>query len=76
MEINSDLVEEAKFALHGRILRCPLGGNPEDCPLYDLRKLPVEERIAWLESQTDEELIDLYEQHNQCMECKLEESVE
>ena len=73
MEINTDLVEEAKFALHGRVLRCPLGGNPEDCPMHEIRKLPVEERFAWLESQTSEAMISLYEQHNQCLECKLEE---
>lgn len=72
MDINRDLVEEARFALHGRILRCPLGGNPEDCPLHDLRMMPLEERIAWLESKTDDEVIDLYQLHNECLECKLE----
>ena len=72
MEINQDLAEEAKFELHGRILRCPLGENPEDCPLHEIRKLPLEDRIAWLESLTNEELIDLYAQHNKCMEGKLE----
>lgn len=72
MEINTDLVEEARFALHGRILRCPLGGNPDDCPLYEIRKLSMEDRIDWLESQTDEDTIALYEQHNKCLECKLE----
>jgi len=73
MGISKDLAEEARFALHGRILRCPLGGNPSDCPLHELRKLPVEQRIAWLESKTDEEVIDLYHQHNACLECKLED---
>jgi hypothetical protein len=72
-ELDSVLVEEAKFALHGRILRCPLGDNPEDCPLHELRKLPVEKRVAWLESQTDEEIISLYDRHIECLECKLEE---
>ena len=57
MEINTAFVEDAKFSLHGRILRCPLGENPEDCPLHEIRKLPVEDRIAWLESNTDEEII-------------------
>lgn len=74
MEINPDLVKEAEFALYGRILRCPLGGNPEDCPMHELRKLPVGERIAWMESHTDEEKIALYEHHNQCLKRKLEES--
>ena len=72
-ELNNVLVEEAKLAMHGRILRCPLGDNPEDCPLHELRKLPVDKRVAWLESQTDEEIITLYNQHIECLECKLEE---
>ena len=73
MDLDRVLVEDAKLAMHGRILRCPLGGNPEDCPLHEIRKLPVEERVAWLETQTEEELISLYEQHIECLECKLEE---
>ena len=73
MDINKDLVQEARFAMHGRILRCPLGNNPEDCPLYEIRKLPLAERITWLESKTDEEVVDLYNRHNKCLECKLED---
>ena len=42
-------------------------------PMHELRKLPVEDRIAWLESNTDEEVVALYEQHNKCLECKLED---
>ena len=41
---NSILAEEARMSMHGRILRCPLGGNPVECPLHEVRKLPVEER--------------------------------
>ena len=73
MELDKDLAEEARLALHGRVLRCPLGENPIDCPLHDLRKLPLEERFIWLESQTDEEAIALYEQHKACLKCKLED---
>jgi hypothetical protein len=71
MNVNLELVSEARFALHGRILRCPLGGNPITCPLYEIRKLPIELRIAWLESKTDEEVVALYEQHNACLQQKL-----
>lgn len=74
MKINAERVEEAEFALYGRIFRCPLGGNPEDCPMHELRKLPVGERIAWVESKTDAEMIALYEHHNNCLKRKLEES--
>jgi len=62
---------EARFAFHGLILRCPFGGNPPDCPLHIVRMLPVEERVQWLEAQTDGELNVLYEAHDECMEYKL-----
>ena len=64
-------VEEARLGMHGRILRCPLGGNPEDCPLYEIRKWPMNERLAWLDSKTDEEVVELYHRHTDCLEHKL-----
>jgi hypothetical protein len=73
MSSTNELVDEARFALHGRILRCPLGGNPIECPLHDIRKLPMEDRVAWLEAQPDEEVVELYHLHNACLECKMED---
>ncbi len=64
-------VEEARIGMHGRILRCPLGGNPEDCPLYEVRKWPIEERLVWLDSKTNEEVVALYHRHNDCLEQKM-----
>lgn len=72
-EADDQIVEEARMALHGRILRCPLGKNPEDCPLHELRLKPIEERVAWLESKTDGEVVELYIQHVMCMKRKLTE---
>ena len=72
MSSTMSLAEEARLALHGRILRCPFGGNPIECPLHEIRKLSVEKRVAWLASKSDEEVIELYELHNACLECKLE----
>ena len=70
--VSQDLVDEARFALDGRILRCPFGENPIECPLHELRKQPVEDRLAWLESKSDEEVVDLYRLHTDCMACKLD----
>lgn len=61
-------MSEARYAIHGRILRCPMGDNPADCPLYEIRLLPVEERIAWLESKTDDEVEALYSFHLRCLD--------
>ena len=59
--------EEAWIAMHARILRCPLGGNPKDCLLHEIRKLPVEDRLAWLNSKTGEEVLELFGQHLDCL---------
>ncbi len=66
-------VEEARMEMHARILRCPIEENPEDCPLYEVRKWPVEKRIVWLNSKSDEEVVGLYLRHTDCLEQKLPE---
>ena len=68
MKLQSPAVLEARMGMHGRILRCPLGGNPDTCPLHKIRKLPVEKRVAWLNSLSDEEVVKLYNYHTRCLE--------
>ena len=59
--------EEARLALYGRVLHCSEEEeNPEDCPLHELRQLPVEERMTWLESRTDEDVEAIFRYHLQC----------
>lgn len=71
LDVNKETkVEEAWIGLHGRILRCPLGNNPEDCPLHDIRKMSVEDRLAWLNSKTNKEVLELFGQHIDCLEHK------
>ncbi len=70
-ERNSGIAEEARNGMNARIICCSLGGNPEDCPLHEVRKRPVEERKAWLESKSNDEVIELYRQHIKCLEYKL-----
>lgn len=59
-----------RIAMHGRLLRCPMGGNPPDCPLYEIRLLPLEERLKWLDSKTDFELTVLFGYHVNCLDRK------
>ena len=60
----------ARTAMHGRILRCPMGGNPPDCPLYEIRLMPIEERLKWLDSKSDFELLMLFGIHVNCLHDK------
>ena len=66
-------IEEARAAMHGRILRCPVGENPKDCPLHEIRKRPIEERLVWLAAKTEEEVLEMYSYHINCLERKLKE---
>ena len=71
MKQEEPTIQEARMGMHGRILRCPVGENPKDCPLYEVRKWPMEKRVAWLESKSDDEILTLYTYHTGCLEKKL-----
>ncbi len=71
MEHKTSLVEDARMAMYGRILRCPVEDNPDDCPLKEVWEIPLEDRIAWLELKSDEEIIELHLHHTKCAAAKL-----
>jgi hypothetical protein len=70
MGIGSQKESAVRVAMHGRLLRCAMGGNPLDCPLHDIRLLPFEDRLAWLDAKSDFELTVLFGYHVQCLEHK------
>jgi len=50
---------------------CPHdNSNPPFCPLYKVRKLEPDERIAWALLLTDEEMEDITINHKVCLECR------
>lgn len=57
--------ELARVYLEARLLRCPFGGNPEACPLHDIRKKPIADRYDWLAKKSDEEVLEIFKQHTQ-----------
>ncbi len=57
-------LEREAFALSKT---CPADhANPKDCPLCDLRPLPIIERRAWISQLSDEELEYLSTYHASC----------
>jgi hypothetical protein len=63
-ELRVDLVELAEA--------CPYDNcNPEDCPLFALRKLPVADRMRWVNALTDKDLVYLSTYHYVCLDTKL-----
>ncbi len=65
-------MSEVRLAMHGRILRCSLGGNPKECPLHEIRQRSIEERIVWLDSKSEEEVEALFSYHLKCLDEKTE----
>jgi len=65
--------ELARMYLQARLLRCPLGDNPEDCPLHEVRKKPMHERYEWLNRKDDEEVVEMFRLHTKCINRKLQE---
>ena len=63
-----EVVGNIRISMHGLMSRCPMGGNPDNCPLFDVRQLPVKDRISWLEDRSTEEVISLFGYHSQCRE--------
>ena len=49
------------------IIECPFGEALPDCPLSELRKLPLSERIEHYKLMTDEELGGITAYHEQCL---------
>ena len=44
--------------------------NPDDkCPLIEVRKLTIEERLYWWESLTHLQKMLLIQHHKQCVNC-------
>jgi len=55
-----------KTILVGLSDECPQGGNPEFCPLHELRKKSFSVKSAWIKSLSDVELIEIYTNHLEC----------
>ena len=54
---------------------CPAGqGNPDDCPLYRLRKMKSASRKHWLDALGKDDLVYLANYHHVCLFTKLEMS--
>lgn len=52
---------------------CPFHqANPEDCPMFPLRKLKPAQRLAWLRALSEKELSYLATYHHVCLRIKLE----
>jgi hypothetical protein len=43
-----------------------MGNNPPDCPLYEIRLLPLKERYKWVEELSEEDCLKFFFAHQNC----------
>jgi hypothetical protein len=55
-----------KAFLCGILFKCPSSKKPEDCQFHEIRKLPLKQRIKWLNSLSQKKLLDIYTRHKKC----------
>ena len=60
-------VAYARTMLIGLANACPLGDVDEHCPLREIRSLPPEKRVAWLNACSDSEIDDFFSRHFSCL---------
>jgi hypothetical protein len=70
------LDEQKKSEMRDNILSlamsCPVEHcNPEDCPLFKVRKLELTRRLEWFRQLSDEDLVYLNAYHFTCMKARL-----
>ena len=58
------------FFSYGLIFSCPFEFALPKCPLTEIRKLPIFERIALLDNMSTKEMMDIEEQHKKCKETR------
>jgi len=52
----------------GLIVNCPFDKSLDNCPLCDIRKLPLLERIDIVRKMTEEEINKVIDYHKNCYE--------
>jgi hypothetical protein len=73
----NSLPENKKNALRENILslamQCPVEhSNPEDCPLFYVRKMELPRRLEWFNSLTEDDLVYLNSYHCVCANIKIQ----
>jgi hypothetical protein len=78
---NADLAQvERKKALRDNLVVltevCPFHrNNPEDCPLFELRKMEPAQRLEWFDALPEDDLAFLATYHHICLSTKSDSAV-
>lgn len=63
-------MEEWHVRVYGLVFNCPLDENNLQCPFYDIRQLPVRERLKMIEELPLDDLFHMASKHFTCISGK------
>lgn len=55
------------YKLSGLLFTCPLKISDTDCPLFSMWKMPIEERIAFINGLNSAEIFKIIDYHKVCL---------
>lgn len=61
-------IRDSRAWIKGLVMGCPFGEPEADCPLKEIRKKPLTERLAYVNNLTDAEVSDILLHHKRCLE--------
>ncbi len=56
-----------KVWLKGLVISCPFDKALKDCPANEIRKLPLAERMAFVDNMTTQQIDDTLTHHKNCL---------
>ena len=62
--------DKIKLLVKQLTIECPMGDAKQDCPLAELRKLPLEEKLVMVDSMSAKKLNELLQHHYDCFESR------
>ena len=65
---DSDDREELLTWLNGLVVGCPFNDPLDDCPLLEIRKLPLAERYKLIKLMSEDEIRAILNHHKDCLE--------
>jgi len=61
---------QMRALLVGLSRECPFGGNPANCCMHAIRKIPFKERVERIMKLSDGDMQVIYNQHLHCSRCR------
>jgi hypothetical protein len=60
-------IEQQRTWVKGLLIECPMGEAMDDCPVRDLRSLPIEKQLITVDGMTPEKVQEVVVHHKQCL---------